>query len=59
MFAYTVNNDNFGRRQVNDGLVAGSMYVLRINANYLTSTLCCLKDVAQVSVLQRHILVKK
>ena len=48
MFTYTANNDNFGRlrrsvwleRGVSDRKVAGSMFVLGINANYLTETLC-------------------
>ena len=46
MFAYTANNDNFGRLRnlISDCKVAGSMPVLGINGNHLTSTLCSLED---------------
>ena len=52
MFTYSANNDNFGRRRnswierrVSDRKVAGLMSVLRINANYLTGTLCEVEDI--------------
>ena len=57
MFACTANNDNLGRRLVNNRLVL--LVNKLIIANFLTSTLCCLKFLAQVFVSQRHLPEKK